>query len=841
MQVCSKMKTKSKRVRHALYQFITDLVAKKDSSVRKIKASTNPDHVAYYLPITSSNSLDDSNWQLQEEHLTIERDINLHHNFLSPSHHTLCFNHKRILGLVCKIHLYMDISGNFNGEVLTSVIENNTLRSDVLPIILDETTKRQHAHQGQRVLLELLNKKARAYLALSREIEENDHLLFQKLNAIQPIKDNSVEIDSIKSLINTAIRLNNQLDNYRENEITGDWNYLLRLSDAIKTVELLCPKNTTIDKKAPDIVENVSTLSSCEAFVKSPVISNDKKDQESIRAQVNAILQINTTDLHELIKLNSLLRTINQDLLIYELMYFDPAFVNEVRTQLPPEAICNLSTMFCAAVLEGNLEVVSILFEQAEFTVDFPKLFEELLTTIESKPQTCDRLIQVADYFYQQSELYRAYVLFRLETAYRNVDIEFRGLNGVLVDDFHINILCQMFILSHVKAYEMYLRHGVSPTSIHAFCGQTGFNALQMIILLADMPNNNDNSLICLELLFKHGAILKTVPMRMPEKYFETYSITRSSDLIPTFFNCKSTKGSVKKPLNADLRVVEKSLAKPVAEAKLLTELGQCDSIFSFASKIYFSKNDIYPALVSYSDVKTCLLQFVAITKSYLFAGLFIPSDQGGVLTYSAEKEAVLIAEKNVEPFMQKSGASRFKKNPTIQHLIYFLPKANTQGELGEANLSQALCLNTHLSSLLVKMSRDNLLVLVQELRVLAMKVASSAKEATNADDKLIYTIDACAYLKAAVVAISMIKTLELNDYKLMFTLLYQYAQRMDSLSTLRKSGDAANLKEVLANNVGVLYDSLAPNLQASLSGMDLIKYRNAVTEQEMSFMQGPF
>ena len=105
--------------------------------------------------------------------------------------------------------------------------------------------------------------------------------------------------------------------------------------------------------------------------------------------------------------------------------------------------------------MTGNLPVVQAIFDTVELNMDLTTLFSELLHIIDEGRDVdlCDCLIPVVYYLHEHSDLFQAFVLFKMTC------LEYAGLTGPKLFDgeLRVNLLASLYVHDNLKAYRLYL------------------------------------------------------------------------------------------------------------------------------------------------------------------------------------------------------------------------------------------------------------------------------------------------------------------------------------------------------------------------------------------------
>ena len=804
------MKTKFKTITHGLYNFLADNLS--EIKHHKIKPSKNPEHPAFYISLPWVN-VKNKTWKMKEQHITIERDVDTKQDFLSPSHFTLCFEHTADARILYKIHVYFDNTANFNGTILKT-----TLTSDLEPLDLTDEDIRKLAQAGQHILFELIQLKANKFIEIVQKIEQVDHELQTQLHNPKEIKYNSDKYNTVQLITSDYIQLLLKHDRYQDDDIRDNWDYFYHLSDALKILEET-PKRPHIQRTEPAPTERLNAV--IETLETQPAIRNNLHEENEKEVIYTLLEQVKlgqgSKDIASLIQYSNNLEKLNQALVIYDLTHNDEAFVAQIKLELPKN-VHDLASLFYESALEGDLETLQSIFENITLKINLLDLFEKVLFTIEMQPKHCDHLIPIANYFFEHSELYRSYVLFRFLHTHVDTPVYLANMRtATTVPLLKSNLLAQMFLKDHISAFALYLRHGLSPLGCHSWCGRAGFNALQTLLLL-DYCKTNPEPYI--NLLFEHGAVMRTPKIQLPETYYTMHLSNQSASSTPEIFD-KISLPSKKYPLLFTPKRTEQDIS-PEQHA-LMEELCNQEHILGLAWRLKSNKTSSpLNTIIKHCDIHSCFFELHQILKQNYFLVSLIPSRQGGLFFHpnaSAYEQACRNREElkgdeddeylwafdrnsiessfssfdrladqkecsktEVNKFMSGLFAKNapqsvrvFTHHKTIAINIYPDPAYQSANDIAtiQHHTDSAKIIYDALKSLYHQTTANIRTNIVQSMRKMAV-------EAQLKNDFL----QASCYFQAGILAVSLHKTMDINDYKLLFSMLFQYGTCVDKLGS---------------------------------------------------------
>ena len=848
------MKIKVTRQTHALYHYICDL-NHQGHQLRhmNLSQSHNPDHPAYYLHLPAIE-IQSKTWRFVDQHVTIERDLNPAYAFLSPSHFTLRLMHALEPTTTCTIHVYFDSAVNFNGSILKTHRQSGIKSDEPLPLDVDDATIRILAQEGVQKVCELMQMKAQTYLDLTKQIETFDVQLQNHQHNMKRIKKNSAAHLAMLTCINDYIQVLEKRDRYRDDEMRDDWSYLLRLTEAIQTLHAL-PSPMEAVSTAPRVLKDdaskprVSRTSP--PIEASAVLTAVIDDQCHLTQQVERLRAFNpVVTMSDRIALSQARQQLEQDLLVYEWTHHKPEdqrFVEEIRQHLGHEPL-DVSSLFTRSVFNGDLDGVRQLYESIDIKIDYIDLFEKLLRFIEEAGPKSPQLIQVADYFHQTCELYRAYLLFRMTHQMESLPIELANLSGVTTGHMTANLLARLYLNNRLDAFSLYLRHGLSPLGCHAYFGNIGFNAVQMIILSALYGPDVRPYVEC---LFAHGASIHTPKMLLPTTcytiHLQQQNATSSSDIFRHLLTPKTNKAP-------KLKFKAKSTVEHLSsdQMALLDRISRYNNILEFSMHFCSSRHaEIVNYLSSICDLKTNAIALSQLLqqKSVLIA--LLPSRHGGCVIHRSEKdyhdaisrlESLSCAEEDRRAmtftsstdlearlpllvsalFFQahETPCATFVHNKTMAIHVYPTPGYNNSQTAQSFAMAQAIHDNSQkqFAALSTEKQREH----VDSLRRLAIESQLQGELRRTS-----------TYYLSSIMALSWMDPLLLNDYKTLFAALFQYAKTSDQLES-NKDGDVSVL-DAISHNASYLYSRLPHVFQRELHSTKLMQYQSRLYTAEQT------
>ena len=150
-----------------------------------------------------------------------------------------------------------------------------------------------------------------------------------------------------------------------------------------------------------------------------------------------------------------------------------------------------LSLYFKSKIEEGDIEEVAFLypfFSSIQWK-EMPGFFSHFLAHLEKclDPELAEKLVKVGDFFYEQSEIYRAKVFEINSQRYLLVHAGSSGSN-----DVELSLLFRLFERNQLAAFRMFLRQGVRSISQTTQCSFRGMPmSLPATIIFDFMANPN--------------------------------------------------------------------------------------------------------------------------------------------------------------------------------------------------------------------------------------------------------------------------------------------------------------------------------------------------------------
>ena len=552
---------------NALYHFMMDYMHSPLLSSFDIRVGQGSRKVIYVkIPVmNAAESAFIAGFTLVEQHLSIDKLID-HKEFSwlttgSPAHRTWeLVNQDATECLV--VHDYLNLNGRITGASAKSYPLRNGERvtEEGLPrAISHEEQARFHqaSFPFQALFTQLLEHKSTVYIELYDDSFKLDNALSQSISE----KNGPQAIEQINALIT----LTERLTRYNDTQIDGRITHLKRILGQLTDGALLQDDEKDRGLSAAAMVEDNPTpqkpVHPSHPGKQSPPKSNKQDDaKREITALVHQISSwcAKNTKLsiaQTLIEMATAFQQLDTTILALECSALGTnvtTFIAKQREQLPIKT--SLDAYFNARVLAGDLEAVVTLYPMLVQRTNMFSVITRLLIAIrnECDSERCKQLIEIADFFYEESELYRS--LLRLHNQFLNYDASNQIGHGFLLGLFETN---------NFMGFCMALRHGVPTDSIQMMYGTTSLNALRSLIICYQ---HNPNVCFIQELI-KNGA-----EMDMPMGQTMAIAPTGAKPFFKST-TADSLSFVLKEPSNRDLSALIKRYNKTSNALKLASDI----------------------------------------------------------------------------------------------------------------------------------------------------------------------------------------------------------------------------------------------------------------------------
>jgi len=454
---------------NSLYHFLMDHLKTEPLINYRVDVSRGDRRVLYVRMQVGANAITIfPGFKLTGQHLSIDQCVineksPLAKNF-SPMHATLEYTRENESIIV---HAYFKRNGQFNTFNAKTYSMENSIKTNGIPRVISDQEKkliRDQAVPCQTLLMDLINQKHNRHIALYNE----SFILDDELSDAIRLNDSALAIEKAENLRAVA----SKITRYNDLKQDGRTNYLNRKL-ANFNGNLVSENIVNHEESVPFITNSPKQENPSKQTVRKKVKQSSRQEDSnhSIKNQIDLLVQ-EVID-HPLIKMESKLQELYSLFLLLDINSHNnenKAYILQQRLKLPVDR--RFSDYFNDMVLAGDVETVSVLYPKLSERTDMLEVCSNLISAIQKNPGNCEGLISVADFFYEHSEIYRSFIITKNQMipVLKNPDMPAVGL---LLDFFQKN---------NLPAFNMALRHGVSPDSPQYFSNGIKFNALKSII-----------------------------------------------------------------------------------------------------------------------------------------------------------------------------------------------------------------------------------------------------------------------------------------------------------------------------------------------------------------------
>lgn len=793
---------KKTQKQNSLYEYLcANASLLSDSLGLTIKKSNNEEHAAFFIELATCSTVTkpfkNSKWFFKEHHMTVEKSSILASQVMTPFHYTVIFCQKNAPDQL-KVHAYFDEQLKLIHFQKKTTLLPDYAWSAGMDIDLDSTHPiektipltlndiRELAARGKHAIFNLLANKAQFCMNLSNEIHNVDVELATTFSNNSEI-NTAVTWQKIIDLVNKYIELVRKQNRFSDH----DWNdaepFLQKVLDAaLNKLEHTAAPHTQTDKSRPP---------SNEVLCLQPVIHSSEtiSDREEIAKLVSELqtIQKNQKNFRNLKRINTLIDKINLALSAFYIEHSPVEtqhFIKDIREKLYVGKKQALSK-FEQDVLTGNLPDVREHYDKLDGNIDLVHLFMQLLHKIESNmgDELTDKLIAVAHFFYNMSELYRSVLIVK------QLHIKYVISTAI---DFDVSMLTSMYLNNNFKAFKMYLDQGISPELPHSRWGRYLLNGLQSVVLCEQLSNewSNDNTQIYINELFKHDANVECEILLSQETNQSTYTPIKNVTL-------SSNTEFVKKIMNND------SLALNTQNYSTYTGLFNnatlyAKNILEFALFLPAHESTIR-SITAYVHNKILYLAFLATLKDNHISMFIWASHQGGASFHPDKKSATILAQEAkqrlnnkennmlaLKPIYQSPGDP---KSPVVDYRFEYALNTTVRAYIfaNQGDISTTEYLYQRFECIFSMLEREDQLAFVNDILELAIRTRLTQSE-NIAGQALLYL--------GATIALSLITHLYEGDYRLLARLLYEHGEKTDAISPEPKK------RYALRSNAQTLY-----------------------------------
>ncbi|MDF1683043.1 MAG: hypothetical protein P1U36_00140 [Legionellaceae bacterium] len=763
-------------------------------------------------------------WVFDSQHITLEKNIDPDNPAMGP-HWTLRYRHKKDRTQTCVIHAYFNKKMALNGCYQQRIIQVNldgtestlfahnyvggNIRVDTpypgVPLAIHQI--KDLAAFGARILTGLDAERAAKYVKLYQEIQAKEL-------EITEILHNKAEgyLEQASAKINDLGPVIDELNFYTDGKKNRTDVLIQRQVQAFKALSTRCIKpreeNDAIVDDAVSIAQpETSSLVEQKQSKVDPEVDPDK---EPIQTQISDLIEqakaengLESETFYQ--QLQALITALN----LFELMYDsadDEDFSRAQRAQLP-ETYFNLAEHFKQAVLTGNLSVVQAMFGVVELHMDLVDLFSELLEIIEAGQDgnLCDRLIPVVYYLHEHSDVFQAFVVFKM------TNLEYTISDNPSENTVRFKLLTSMYAKDNLKAYRLYLDLGCSPESIQARCGPDALNALQTILLFR---NRDCNRKPYVEALFEHGALISTRPRilhsivqrRVP------VGVSRTSNEATFFHAYKSSSGKKKDKMS--IQKGEPKSTRPAENIPTFDTLTQKENILASSWALFqFNAPDVVDLMANHCDMKTCLLEFTNIVAQNDCGFTFLASTLGGAAFHINQESLHKDASTHQKFLNSDKSTVLLAERKTVRFYAMISPTCQMSGEQQSNVQASARAIYQAFERAFQVLPDQKKRCFVTTLRKLVVR----SKLQNELEGKPL--VETLILYQAVIIAHSLIEQMVVKDYQSMINIILDYGKMCDKANGARTESSFqmyANLKYLIENALSSdMSVALAPDMQA--------------------------
>lgn len=795
---------------NSLYEYISDHGEQFRSPDFNIERSNNANHEAFYIklaPSTFKKTLKKSVWLFKEHHITVEKLSMLGSRVMTPFHYTLRFDQRNNAKKMV-IHAYFDqklklihfqkkiseLSGDTWSDSVQD-IDNHSSESIDNQIELTLNDIRHLATLGKDILSDLLAEKSKFYMALSTDVYNADVAL-----AKAQLEGSNVSWQKKIELIQKYITLIRKLNRFSDSNWNNSEPYLQSLLQSVR--------KKSQRQSAEELTNALDQQNTRSDILRLTINTNAKQtpetvsDQENIEKLVAELREAESKpkSLKKIKTINRLIEQISIALSAFNIEHSSKesrTFLKNMYAKLYQNKQQALST-FEEKVLSGDLSAVRQYHDGLDAQIDWVHLFIRLLDKMEAHGEVAltDKLIDVAHFFYDSSELYRSVLMVRqLYTKY----IPAIGVNF----DVDTSMLTRMYLDNKLNVFRCYLAQGISPELPHFRWGRYAFNALQSVVM-CDMLMGNETSRTSdyIDLLFEYHAKMECSVVLLPETVQEYAAIPIQEHVEG------SSTGFVKKILTKTPVTFNSRRYRTDANLFFSEELLLSNNILDFAL-CFPARSPTLEHITDYVRHDILYLAFLATIKRDDFNMLMWVSYQGGASFHANKEMAGITAQRSEEQLSAEQNNKialsriysrpddprsdvvdyrfRYALNTTLR--TYIFPGA------GDDDISTIQYLYNRFYTMFSVLAREDQLAFVKNIYGLAIQTRLQKSENPE-----IIAKNALLYL-GAIIALSLVNPLYEEDYRWLIRLLYEHGERTDALhpESQRKQTLCANARNAHA------------------------------------------
>ena len=726
------------------------------------------------LPKIENKKLCVADWQLTEQHLTIDRFINHSLPFLSSSHFTQTYSCISQPNQNAIVHIHFDRQGNIHESIFIRVknLETKCYINEEHTFTINPEFVMEQAKLCQQKVFEFIEKQRSYFKDLSKQCNTIDYQLSlsnQQFFEAEPNQKHPILVDSIQlsqeyfQLLEKMVLHSNS--NFEYSVYVSKKSYIYNLINQLnKVLGSVKPVKKSKQKIAQPIEELTLELSSEEVktdtaiTIESPLITQ----QRILSEQIDLLLTTSTTE--NIVQYLTLINAINENLLELELIYSKKiiqTFIKEQRARLPAIDLHNFFLNLCKT---GNIAEISQAYQYVLCKIDMLSLFAQMHELILKQDSFTEKLIQAADFFYDNSTEYQAYILIE--------QIKFKEIK----ERHCVSPLICAFIANNLHAFKMHLRQGRSIHLAHTYIGEIAFNALQSIIICSSSFVNETSLTHYINLLFEAKAKFETP--QLPSQEASLSKKIESPEELSQFVSFMKTHGKfgqddkissidIKKTSMKKIKATPGKSNSPNVSSQDYASLQKFQNKKNILEALIFIglfnnySVAIFESILAYTDLKTCL---IAITNTLNNQSIFMRL----ISTYNKAKITFFKESDELSTYITQCQDSINYDYKTLQFTYAAISKANQSPPINKEDLKLKIdCLINRFNELYQPLSNHEKRSLMQALKTDFIKAGI---DGTPESDKL-------SILDALTISIASLPDITKEEVKLMIALTIKYCQ----------------------------------------------------------------
>lgn len=798
-------------------------------------------------------------WLFDEQHTSIEKNDDPSNPAMGP-HVTLTYRHSKDPTLISKTHIFLNRHLQRNGCYQQRILKRGDNN-------IEETIFTENYSDGQRQtvtpypgvpfsiqdleqlssvcirhLLLLDAERVSKYLELYNKSQMLERSITETLHnkCTDYLEEASMQLDELKDIL---VELN---------AYTAGRKFVMDKLISAQITELkqqaLEQAQTEDDVPAAE-TNQVADGDILNTLLLVPNITNkhQKKLAQSIQMQdeivtnIDDILEREATLPNQQEAFYNCLITLIETMFIFEYTFSSAEaahFSRKQRARLNPKYF-DLLSLLEEKVLLCQLDAVQSLFRVIQCKYDLVPLFSKLLNHIDEwrDDAQCRKIARSIQYFYQDSEVFREFVRFKLHS------IEYSLRNDqVLSATLNFNILGSLYLSKKFHAYNLYLELGCSTEGKHGRVGRTAFNALQTLLLVSTQAQHSIKPYV--EALFAHGAVTTTTlhylygeatQLELGTAQTNTSSYQRHATLFGEHskeHHQKANTGIIKTKINLPLGKEPICIQSLAIQTHILN--------FAWQSLQLINPKSI-EIIANFVDLKTCLLEYTTMLSQDNFLVSYIPSTKGGAAFVEDEASVEDVAQQygnfqdndNISTYAMTKDSNghghpmlciMIAERKTLLACVSLNPKYFNK-TTGISSFDKTLLAS--IKTLYEKIESMMILLSDSDKRVLVKSIVREAIEHKLRNELALKQLNRYT---AAITLQSLVSHMSVSDYKTMIHLFKQYGEHLNA--QLGKTSIAVT--QIYSNLLWLLQNGqLNPRMQRELWG-EMSKLNDYIAEHKV-------